>query len=180
MWNQDEYTRTLLFAAKAHCNQKVPGAEANYTAHFTNVAMEVAYAVVNSPDSDIDGTFAIQVALLHDTIEDTDVEYADLVAEFGKKVADAVLTLTKNEDLPTKEAQMKDSLARIKENSAEARVVKMADRINNLQKPPHFWKTDKMKRYQAEARLILEELRGVNDFIENRLEKKIADYEQYF
>ena len=36
---------------------------------------------------------AVQCALLHDTIEDTDVTYDGVLAEFGTDVADGVMSL---------------------------------------------------------------------------------------
>lgn len=178
MWNQDLYLKTLLFAGQAHRNQKVPASELSYVVHITNVAMEVANALVHSNEEGLKGTFAIQCALLHDTIEDTAVCYEDIVAEFGVKVADGVQALTKNEALP-KEAQMLDSLKRIVLQGKEVRMVKMADRINNLQRPPAHWNQAKMKRYQKEARLILDTLGGVHAYIEKRLSEKIEAYQTY-
>lgn len=178
MWNQDLYLETLVFAGKAHHKQKVPSSVMSYVVHFTNVAMEVANALVHSNDKNLDGTFAIQCALLHDTIEDTPVSYGDIVTAFGQRVADGVMALTKNEDLP-KEERMKDSLKRIVEQGVEVRMVKMADRINNLQPPPAHWDDAKKIKYREEARLILEILGGVNPYIEARLKQKIEDYQQY-
>jgi (p)ppGpp synthase/HD superfamily hydrolase len=179
MWNQDTYLKTLLFAGQAHRKQKVPSSEMSYVVHITNVAMEVANALIQGVDKDLDGTFAIQCALLHDTIEDTEVTYEDLVTEFGTRVADGVLALTKNEAL-AKEVQMADSLKRILKQGKEVRMVKMADRINNLQKPPKHWDTNKMKRYHKEAQFMLEQLGGVHVYIETRLRQKIDIYKQYF
>lgn len=179
MWNQDTYLKTLLFAGQAHSKQKVPSSDLSYVVHIANVAMEVTNALVQGDHEDLDGTFAIQCALLHDTIEDTTVTYEDLIVEFGVKVADGVLALTKNEKLP-KATQMADSLKRIVAQGKEVRMVKMADRINNLQKPPKHWDSVKMKRYQKEAQFILEQLGGVHDYIEARLKQKIETYQQYF
>ena len=178
MWNQDLYLQTLIFAGKAHHKQKVPASEMSYVVHFANVTMEVAHALVCSNDTNLDATFAIQCALLHDTIEDTAVTYEDIVANFGKKIADGVLALTKNESLP-KEEQMQDSLNRIVAQGPEVRIVKMADRINNLQPPPAYWDNAKMLKYKKEAQLILDTLKGVNPYIENRLQQKIETYNQY-
>ena len=159
MWDQDLYLQTLLFAGKAHIGQKVPGTEMSYVVHITNVAMEVANALVNSNESQLDVTFAIQCALLHDTIEDTHVVYEEIEEVFGTRVADGVLALTKNTNLPKPE-QMQDSLKRIVAQGPEIRMVKMADRINNLQPPPAYWTTEKKQRYHKEAELILKELGG--------------------
>ncbi len=178
MWDQDLYLKTLIFAGKAHHKQKVPGSVMSYVVHFTNVAMEVANALIISSDSSLDATFAIQCALLHDTIEDTSISYDDIVREFGNRVADGVLALTKNTELP-KENQMTDSLNRIIAQGTEVRMVKMADRINNLQPPPEHWDNNKKRKYKKQATLIHEMLGGVNPYIEKRLKNKIREYEQY-
>lgn len=178
MWNQDLYLQALLFAGQAHCQQKIPASQMPYAVHFTNVAMEVAHALVLTNSPDLEATFAIQCALLHDTIEDTAVTYPVLVTTFGQKVADGVLALTKDKNLP-KEHQMLDSLNRIIKQGAEIRMVKMADRINNLQAPPSHWDKVKIARYHQEALLILNTLGGVNLYIEKRLQQKIENYTQY-
>ncbi len=179
MWDQELYLKTLLFAGKAHHQQKVPGSIMSYVVHFTNVAMEVANALIHSNDPELDGTFAIQCALLHDTIEDTAVAFEDIVRNFGKPVGLGVLALTKNINL-VKEKQMTDSLNRILAQGPEVRIVKMADRINNLQPPPLHWDNSKKITYRKQAQLILDTLCGVNPYIEARLEQKIKNYEQYF
>jgi len=95
--------------------------------------MEVLMANANTEDFNV--ALAIQAALLHDTIEDTDTTFSEVEENFGTAVANAVLALTKNESLP-KEEQMMDSLKRIKKLPYDVWAVKMADRITNLQKPP--------------------------------------------
>ena len=126
---------TIKFATIKHVaiNQKVPVTELPYVVHLSNVAMEVLMANANTEDFNV--ALAIQAALLHDTIEDTDTTFSEVEENFGTAVANAVLALTKNESLP-KEEQMMDNLKRIKKLPYEVWAVKMADRITNLQKPP--------------------------------------------
>lgn len=176
MWNPDLYQKTLSFANHAHREQKLPGSDLPYVAHLCNVCMEAVHAVVQSGTEDINLT--LQCALLHDTIEDTDLTYQDIEKEFGTQVADGVLALTKDENLDKSE-QMPDSLQRILQQSSEIRIVKMADRINNLSKPPYYWTKEKKTKYQKEARLILDTLGGVNPYIERRLSHRIEQYSQY-
>lgn len=178
MWNQDLYQKTILFATKVHGRQKVPGSELPYLLHLSNVCAETLAAMMTENNPNYDINFAMQCALLHDTIEDTPITFEDIEMHFGKKVAIAVLALTKNEKLPKAE-RMKASLRRIKVHSDEARIVKMADRITNLQKPPKHWDKEKKRKYWEEAKIILEELRGVNEAIEERLRKKIERYKQW-
>lgn len=176
MWNPDLYQKTLSFANRAHRNQQLPGSDLPYVAHVCNVCMEAVHAVLQSGTEDVD--LVMQCALLHDTIEDTEITYQDVEREFGTPVADGVLALSKNEALE-KPDRMPDSLQRILQQTAEVRIVKMADRINNLSEPPHYWTKEKRIKYQAEARVILDTLGGVNTFIEKRLSQRIEQYSQY-
>lgn len=177
MWTQEKYNQTILFVAQAHKEQKLPGSDLPYLVHLSNVAMEVITAIAQESEG-IDSDLAMQAALLHDSIEDTELNYEDVQREFGTAIADGVLALTKNETLPKAE-QMLDSLQRIKLQPREIGMVKLADRITNLQKPPHYWNSEKIARYQKEARLILEKLAGSHKYLENRLAQKIETYGKF-
>ena len=174
--NPDLYQKLIRFAGEAHADQKVPGSALPYLVHLTTVCLETISAMQHFPDGDID--LAIACALLHDTIEDTATSYEDIQEAFGTAVADGVLALTKNKDLP-KAQQMLDSLEKIRRQPAEVRIVKMADRITNLQEPPHYWDHRKRRAYQLQAQTILARLKGVNNYIEDRLAQKIEAYEAF-
>lgn len=69
---------------------------------------------------------AVCVALLHDTVEDTDISFEDLINEgFNDSIINALKLLTHNDDTPYLEY-----VARIKENPL-ARKVKLADLRHN-------------------------------------------------
>ena len=75
-------------------------------------------------------------------MEDTPATFEEISISFGLEVAEGVLALTKNQDLPKSE-QMLDSLSRIKDQPKEVKAVKLADRITNLQEPPKYWNKSK-------------------------------------
>ncbi len=178
-FNPHIYRQAVTFAGKAHAEHKIPGTTIPYITHLAAVAAETISAVLQSAEANLDIDFAVQCALLHDVIEDTSVKYEEIVASFSEKVAQGVLALSKNDQLPFSE-QMADSLHRILEQGTEVRIVKMADRVDNLYLPALHWTSNKRKHYQEEARLILHTLQGVNPYIENRLAQKIEDYAKYF
>jgi len=175
---QDSYQKAIKFATAKHQlkQQKVKGTDLPYVVHLANVAMEVLMAASNTKDFNLN--YAIQMALLHDTIEDTATTYQEIQENFGLDIAIGVLALTKNEELP-KEQQIQDSLNRIKKSPHEVWSVKLADRITNLQPPPEEWSTEKRIVYQQDARLILEELRDGNAYLAKRLQAKIQEYWDY-
>ena len=154
----------------------VPGTDLPYVVHLSNVAMEVMIANSFTPNFNLG--LAVQVALLHDNIEDTKTSFTDLKNKFGESVAYAVAALTKNKALPDEE-QMADSLRRIKEQPYEVWAVKLADRITNLQPPPSHWDNAKKIKYQKEAQIILEALGSGNDYLAKRLDQKIIEYHNY-
>ncbi len=175
---QNLYQETIIFATTKHMerDQKVPGTDLPYIVHLSNVAMEIMIAASNSDNFNL--SFAVQVALLHDIIEDTSMKIEELEIRFGVDIAKAVLALTKNIEL-SNDKQMQDSLTRIKKLQPEVWAVKLADRIANLQTPPPYWDIQKMVNYQSEAKIILMELKEGNKYLANRLEKVIEEYAKY-
>lgn len=176
VWSREKYIEAFAFAANAHLGMTMPGSELPYVTHLSFVCMEIIAAL--NFDNPADGDLAVQCALLHDTIEDAETTYADLKAAFGKDVADGVRALTKNENLEKSE-RMRDSLARIKAQPVEIWMVKLADRISNLRKPPHYWTPEKIRSYRREAVLILESLKEADSVLVPRLEQKIEDYRRF-
>lgn len=175
---QTLYQEAIVFATQKHVEkqQHIPGTQLPYVVHLSNVAMEILIANQNTVGFRVN--FAIQLALLHDTLEDTNTTYDELFTVFGKEVADGVQALTKNTSLP-KNLRMSDSLHRIKQLPKEVWAVKLADRITNLQKPPQHWDLEKIKNYKTEAEEISKELEGGNIYLKNRLRLKIENYMKY-
>ncbi|MBD2596154.1 bifunctional (p)ppGpp synthetase/guanosine-3',5'-bis(diphosphate) 3'-pyrophosphohydrolase [Nostoc spongiaeforme FACHB-130] len=175
-WSQESYIKAYKFAAIAHHNQTIPGSEMPYIMHLSFVSMELIAALnvekVANPD------LAIQCAVLHDTIEDTGITFEQIKVEFGEAVAKGVLALTKDNSL-AKHLQMADSLRRIKQQPPEVWMVKLADRISNLQAPPHYWSQEKIIKYREEAIEIYEALKDASPFLATRLASKIEDYKAY-
>jgi len=179
MWSAELYQKAIKFAGEAHQEQKIPGSNLPYVVHISNVTMEVMRAIASASDGKgIDVDVAIVCALLHDTLEDTQVTFQEIEEEFGNQVAQIVQSLTKRADLPKPEA-MADSLNRILQQPKEAAIVKLADRITNLQEPPAHWDLAKRKKYQEEAKSILEKLGNANAILAERLRLKIMEYANY-
>lgn len=173
---QSAYQQAISFAARKHAGQMITGTQLPYLVHVCNVAMEVIIASHHTAGFNV--IDAVQVALLHDTIEDTDTSYKELSEVFSEDIAAGVLALTKNEALPKAE-QMPDSLRRIKVLPKEIWAIKLADRITNLQKPPELWNASKKSDYLDEAIGIAAHLEGGNAYLENRIKELIQSYKAY-
>ena len=102
-----------LFAAKAHSGQFDMGGHP-YIEHPRHVA------------SMVDDETAKIAALLHDTVEDTDVTLDDIRAEFGDEIAEIVGLLTHKRGTPYMEY-----IKTIAQNDT-AKKVKIADLTHNM------------------------------------------------
>lgn len=172
----DAYIKALNFSAAAHSGQVITGTDLPYILHPVRVTAELFPVLAR--DSSLNRDFTLQTALLHDTIEDTPVTYADIEREFGGDIARAVQSLSKDAGLP-KDKRMPDSIKRIKSQPREVSIVKICDRITNLDRPPALWSASKITEYLDEARMIFRELGGANSFLSDRLEEKIKGYELF-
>jgi (p)ppGpp synthase/HD superfamily hydrolase len=112
------------FAANAHRNQtrydKRP-----YVSHCFRVAMTV-HLVFGFDDPAV-----LAGALLHDTIEDCDVDYDDILEAFGQEVADYVAMMTKDMRLEQtlREIAYDEQLA---QGPWQGRLIKLADVYDNF------------------------------------------------
>lgn len=89
----DRYNQAWLFAARAHRNQALSGSPLPYLVHLGMVANELLAA-------DRDGAIerlgeTLQIAVLHDTLEDTATSPEELRQQFGEFVCAGVQALSK-------------------------------------------------------------------------------------
>jgi (p)ppGpp synthase/HD superfamily hydrolase len=175
-WSQENYISALRFAAICHGNQKVPDTDISYLFHINLVTMEIIAALPH--EEGLDEDLAIRCAILHDVIEDTDAGYDEIRNLFGEQTAHGVLALSKDRSVG-KEKRLTHSLKRIKNESREIWMVKMADRISNLQKPPVSWNREKISGYFDDSIIIHENLKEGSRYLSARLSLKINEYRRY-
>ncbi|MFH2111781.1 MAG: HD domain-containing protein [Candidatus Bathyarchaeota archaeon] len=125
--------KALEFASKKHEGQLDDQGRPYFFAHIVQV---------HSLLKDItDDEEMLCAGLLHDTIEDTDTTYEELIREFNKEIADLVMELTHQGD---KETGRYFPIL----NSKKAIVVKFADRLSNLSRMvdwPGDWQQDYLR-----------------------------------
>jgi len=175
-WSQEKYIEAYRFAAEKHNGQIFPGTDWPYLVHLNLVSMEILASLNFEPD--VNGDLAVLSAILHDILEDTDTSYNELKSKFGREISNGVLSLTKDKSVE-KQNQMNDSLRRIKNQPKEIWMVKLADRITNLQQPPAYWDNNKKINYLKQAQLIYDELNDASEYLSKRLKNKIQHYQVY-
>ncbi|WNY29296.1 hypothetical protein MmiEs2_15220 [Methanimicrococcus stummii] len=169
---QDFYNKALFYAAAAHNGQFYAG-NLPYIMHVCMVAAEVLAADRVEPLSNI--KTAVQIALLHDVLEDTPITKEEMLEHFDSKVVSGVDLLTKKDDQP-----LLKYLNEIRAGGSDIATIKMCDRIINLQKPPVHWGAEKIAEYYEESILILEICEGGSKYVSERLKRKIELYEEMF
>ena len=129
----------------------------------------LSLANVLTVECGIDDVEVICGALLHDTIEDTETEPAELIAAFGENITRIVLEVTDDKELlkiERKEAQV----AHAPHISDQAKLVKLADKISNLRdisaSPPSGWSVERKQEYFDWAARVIDGLRGVHPGLE--------------
>ena len=123
-----EIERAYRFAAEHHEGQKRLSGE-DFIEHPLAVAQILA-------DLGLDTT-TLEAALLHDTVEDTDVSVAELESEFGPEVSRIVDGLTKLDELSfrSREHEQAENVRKmIVAMAGDIRVllIKLADRLHNM------------------------------------------------
>lgn len=150
----------LAFAAHKHRDQRRKDQGAS---PYINHPVTLAHILVT--DGGVTDPVAIAGALLHDTVEDTDTTYEELVAQFGKEVADVVMEVTDDKALP--KAERKElQVTHAPHMSTAAKLVKIADKTANLRDiashPPADWTRARRSEYAHWARRVVEALGPIN------------------
>lgn len=148
-------------------NKEVP-----FSGHFVNVMLNSLNFVL---DEEVDKTLIIQLALLHDSIEDAGATHKELQELFGEIVADGVLALSRDENLPYNE-QIADCVKRIKIQHKEVAIVKMADRLFNIRSRTESWDKLRQEAYKKEAQMICDELGYASENLRKALQEAINIY----
>lgn len=137
--------RAIAFAADKHRSQRRKDAEAS---PYINHPIAVAELLANEASVlDVD---VLVAAILHDTLEDTDTTETELIATFGAKVSSIVAEVTDDKRLPKAERK-RLQIEHASAASAEAQLVKLADKIVNLRdlatRPPARWPIERRREY---------------------------------
>ena len=124
--NRAKMEEALEYATLMH-QRKYRNDGTEYIIHPIKVAEYVSRFKV-SKNIDV----LIMAAYLHDTVEDTDATYYDIVERFGPQVAGLVLELTTDEDLKAEIGKTKYLEIKMKNMSSWALVIKLCDRLANI------------------------------------------------
>ncbi len=145
--DEDLINRAYVFAMKAHGAQK----RASGDPYFSH-PVEVAYKLTQFK---LD-TASIVTALLHDTVEDTNVTLEEIETTFGKEISTLVDGVTKLSRLEGKSENLKQAenfrkLLIAMSQDLRVLLVKLADRLHNMETLGHIKNPEKRQRIARET-----------------------------
>jgi myo-inositol-1(or 4)-monophosphatase len=125
------------YSAKAHLGQYRKGTEIPY---FSHIITTMNYAMELTDDIEV-----LQAAVLHDTVEDTDITVDDLIRDFGERVARLVEAETENKrmDMPanqTWEIRKKEGIEHLKDSNIDFKIIVLADKTANAESLVREWR----------------------------------------
>ena len=130
--NTDFLDRAIVFAVRAHAGTERRGKGYPYIVHPLE-AMEIVATMTSDQH-------LLAAAVLHDTVEDTDVTVDQIRAEFGERVADLVaaetdsLESTASAGKPSDDwhARKQAALDRLERADREVKIVALGDKLSNM------------------------------------------------
>jgi guanosine-3',5'-bis(diphosphate) 3'-pyrophosphohydrolase len=157
--------RALAFAAEKHRAQRTSAVDA---APYINRPIELA-RVLTEEGGVSDGAI-LCAALLHDTLQGSATTVAELQAEFGPIIAGIVAEVSDDMSLPSVLLRRQVQLERAAGISRRAKVLKLADTIENLRavlaEPSERWPLKKRQAYFDWSKALIDQLRGVHARLE--------------
>ena len=165
--------KALAFAAHKHRDQRRKDAEAS---PYINHPIALADVLVN--EGGVTDVEVLCAALLHDTVEDTDTTHEELASAFGSRIARIVAEVSDDKAL-SKDERKRLQVEHAASISAEAKLVKLADKICNLrdvlERPPAKWDLERRKEYFEWAKRVIDRLRGVHPRLEAAFDAACAN-----
>ncbi|CAI8034351.1 Guanosine-3',5'-bis(diphosphate) 3'-pyrophosphohydrolase MESH1 [Geodia barretti] len=144
------------FAALKHRDQR---RKDPYKTPYINHPLAVAHVLWK--EGGVTDLATLQAALLHDTVEDTATEEAELEAQFGDEVAAIVKECSDDKSL-AKWQRKKHQIEAAPRKSHKAKLVSLADKLHNLRdldsSTPSSWDHERTQLYftwSAQVRLTL-------------------------
>lgn len=141
-----ELDQAVTFAAHWHGGQARPGGEP-YVEHLLEAARVLVEAV------EVTDVSVLSAAVLHDVVEDTACTLDEVRGRFGDRVATLVDWVTKppRAEGESREASRAAYLDRLRRAPGDAILVKLADRLSNVQRLNTHPRPEKARAYYDET-----------------------------
>ncbi|MEP6779844.1 MAG: HD domain-containing protein [Gemmatimonadaceae bacterium] len=170
--NVERFLDALAFAAEKHSQQRRKDAAAT---PYINHPIQVANVLAK--EGGLTDETLLLSAILHDTVEDTDTTFDEILKRFGADVAQLVAEVTDDMSLPSVERK-RLQVIHAPTASLAARQLKIADKICNVrdlaESAPAKWPVSRVLDYVSWAELVVDGCRGVSQELEKVFDETVV------
>jgi len=167
-----------MFAADKHRDQKRKDPQG--TPYINHPIMVVNLMANVGGITDVE---ALQAAMLHDTLEDTNTTPDEIEERFSYAVRSLVMEVTDDKSLPKQERKWLQ-IEHSPHLSARAKLIKIADKIANVSdlivSPPSDWDSDRKTEYLNWSQRVVAGCRGLNEQLEALFDARMAEARSAF
>ncbi len=161
--------KAFSFAAHKHRDQRRKNVR-----EFPYINHLIAVAEILWDRGGVSDIPTLVAGILHDSLEDTDTSFEEIEELFGAEVLSIVQEVTDDKRLP-KQERKRLQIERAGRASPQARVIKLADKISNIQdlleSPPVKWSRERRLDYVNWAERVIQGLRGTNEPLEQHFDE---------
>jgi len=171
----DKILDAAIFAARKHQGQvRKDQYGSPYITHLLTVA-NIIWKIGGIRDQ-----LTLVAAILHDTIEDTDISEKEIREHFGEAVLSVVMEVTDDKSLEKIERK-RLQVVHAPVLSLAAKLIKLADKLTNcrdvLHSPPKDWALKRRRHYIQWAADVIAASRGTNAPLEDAFDQMLAEAE---
>jgi len=128
--NFERLNHALIIAARAHDGQRRKGTDIPYIIHPVSMAMKL---LTMGCTEDV-----VIAALLHDTVEDTDLTLDDVARKFGASVAELVAAASEPEHSTARwETRKQHTIEFLRDAPLPVKLLTCADKLHNIRAIAH-------------------------------------------
>jgi GTP diphosphokinase / guanosine-3',5'-bis(diphosphate) 3'-diphosphatase len=157
----------LLFAARAHKDQRRKGTGEPYVNHLIEVAALLARI------GGVDDVGVLSAAVLHDVIEDTAVGADEVERAFGARVRELVEAVTDDKRLPKAERK-RLQIEHMRSAETAVRLIKLADHCSNVATLPADWSAARRHEYLDWSAEVVRACAGTHAGLEQEHAARLA------
>lgn len=165
--------QAIRFAADKHRLQRRKDQEGSPYINHPLQVIEMLWHTGKINDINI-----IIAGVLHDVLEDTDAQPAEIESLFGSEVLAVVQEVSDDKSLP-KEERKRLQIVHAPHLSPAAKQIKLADKISNINDlvhyPPQAWSKERRQNYLQWSTQVIAGLRGVNEPLEQMFDTLVSE-----
>ena len=169
------FIKALKFAAEKHTLQRRKGYDKiPYINHPVKV-VHLLHVIASETDAEL-----LAAAVLHDVLEDTSTSEQEMREAFGDRITNIVLEVTDDMTM-SYEDRKRSQVKRAPTLSADAKKIKIADKISNIRDILDFpltWSNRRKRQYFEWSGKVVQGCRNVNPILDKAFDEILKEAQE--